>query len=141
MKRHLPLVATLVAVVAARGGVTRPAAQARASFTLDQLLGSPFPEHLVAAATDSAIAWTFNERGLRNIYIAEGPEFKARRLTNYGLDDGQELTNLSFSDDGHYLVYVRGGLHDLNIPSVGKPAPNPAASPREGKMEVWSITA
>src|SRR5215470_19355888 len=54
-----------------------------AAFTLQQIKSYPFPNELTASATGSRIAWAFNERGARNIWVAEGPEFKARRLTNY----------------------------------------------------------
>ncbi|MBI4474317.1 MAG: hypothetical protein HY646_16730, partial [Acidobacteria bacterium] len=39
------------------------------SFTVEQILGFPSPENLIASPTGSAIAWTFNERGARNVYI------------------------------------------------------------------------
>src|SRR5689334_8565642 len=71
------------------------AAQSR-GFTLEQVLDYPFADALVAAPNGSTIAWTFIERGARNIYVAEGPGFSARRLTSYLDDDGQELTNVSF---------------------------------------------
>ena len=93
-------------------------AVAPSSFAIDQILAYPFPENLTASKTDSAIAWTLNERGLRNIYVAEGPEFRPRRLTTYSEDDGRELADLSFSDDGRYLVYVRGSNRDANSPQV-----------------------
>ena len=80
-----------------------------ASFTLEQIKSYPFPNELTVSATGARIAWAFNERGARNVWVAEGPDFKARRLTNYETDDGQELTSLSISADGKYVVYVRGG--------------------------------
>src|SRR6476659_2963792 len=80
-------------------------------FTVEQILGFPSPENLVASPIGSTIAWTFNERGVRNIYIANGPAFEARRVTSYTDDDGQELTQLAFSRDGKSIVYVRGGDH------------------------------
>ena len=90
------------------------AAQSPSSFTVDQILGFPSPENLIASPAGSTIAWTFNERGARNIYVADGPEFAARRVTSYSQDDGQELTQLSFSHDGKTIVYVRGGDHGSN---------------------------
>src|SRR5262245_45300688 len=93
-----------------------PAQQAASqSFTLEQIKSYPFPNELTTSATGSRIAWAFNERGARNVWVAEGPEFKARRLTNYETDDGQELTSLSISADGKYVVYVRGGDHGSNF--------------------------
>src|SRR5205823_6262489 len=82
--------------------------------TPDALLSYPFPDELIASPAGSAIAWTFNERGVRNIYAADAPEFRARRITTYNEDDGQELTNLAFTDDGETIVYVRGGDHGAN---------------------------
>src|SRR6266581_5760437 len=115
------------------------AAQAPApSFTVEQILGFPSPENLVASPAGSAVAWTFNERGLRNIYVAEGPDFTSRRVTSYGEDDGQELTQLSFSHDGKTIVYVRGGDHGSNR---GAEPPNPAESPVQPKVQIWSVSA
>src|SRR5205814_2112639 len=99
--------------------------------------GLPQPDHLVAAPAGSTIAWTFNERGVRNIYVASGPDFKPRRLTAYTSDDGQELTNLQFSGEGRTIVYVRGGDHGSNRGG----APNPSASIVQPKVQVWSIAA
>src|SRR2546425_911731 len=114
------------------------AAQAPApSFTVEQILGFPSPENLIASPVGSTIAWTFNERGVRNIYAADGPEFAARRVTSYSQDDGQELTQLSFSHDGKTIVYVRGGDHGSN--QSGDVAPNPAESPVQPKVQIWSV--
>ena len=139
MMRRSTLVAAVVLAIASAGAVIGHAAQA--PFTLDQILGYPFPDHLVASPAGTAIAWTFNERGLRNIYVANGPGFKPRRLTRYTEDDGQEITSLSYSSDGRYLVYARGGNHDANSsPDEKRLAPNPAGNPVQPKMQVWSIT-
>jgi dipeptidyl aminopeptidase/acylaminoacyl peptidase len=109
------------------------------SFTLDQILNYPFPDNLVAAPVGASVAWTFNERGARNIYVADGPEFRARKITAYAEDDGQELTNLSFSRDGRTLVYVRGGDHGANWPAEANLMPDPASSPIQPKMQVWAV--
>src|ERR1051326_897446 len=100
---------TLFALLAAPAAVTSTQQTAAPkSFTVDQILGFPSPDNLIASPSGSSIAWTFNERGVRNIYVAEGPDFVARRVTSYSLDDGQELTQLSFSHDGKTIVFVRG---------------------------------
>ena len=87
----------------------RPAAAQPGGFTLEQVLSAPFPSELVAAPTGERIAWFFDAEGKRNVWAAEGPEFKARQLTRYDEDSGQELTELTFTHDGRWLVYVRGG--------------------------------
>ncbi len=105
-------------------------------FTVEQVLSLPTPDNLMASPVGSTIAWTFNERGVRNIYIADGPDFVPRRLTDNTKDDGQELTNLSFAKDGKTIIYVRGGDHGATRPGD---APNPAASPTAPKMQVWAV--
>src|SRR5690349_17739104 len=92
------------------------------SFTVDQILGLPSPDDLVASPAGSTIAWTFNERGVRNIFVASGPAFQAKQVMSYTEDDGQELTQLAFSHDGKTIVYVRGGDHGSNR---GDTPPNP----------------
>jgi dipeptidyl aminopeptidase/acylaminoacyl peptidase len=103
---------------------------------VDQILGFPSPENLIASPVGSTIAWTFNERGVRNIYVANGPGFEARRVTSYTDDDGQELTQLAFSHDGKTIVYVRGGDHGSNR---GETPPNPAELPVQPKIQIWSV--
>ncbi len=107
------------------------------SFTVEQIKSYPFPNELTAADAGSRIAWAFNERGLRNIWVAEGPDFKARRLTNYRADDGQELTSVSISADGKYVVYVRGGDHGSNW-EISVPV-NPTSSPVSANVHILSV--
>lgn len=129
MKRPTLVVALLCAAAA-------PAA-AQAGFTLEQIRSYPFPAELTAAATGSRIAWTMNESGLRNVYVAEGPGYTPRRLTSYGNDDGQELTSLAVSADGRWVVFVRGGDHGSNWDD-GLPV-NPAFSPVPPKVQIWAV--
>jgi dipeptidyl aminopeptidase/acylaminoacyl peptidase len=120
------------------GAVSFVLVASASSFTIDQILSLPTPDNLVASPVGNTIAWTFNERGVRNIYVANGPDFVPRRLTAYVDDDGQELTQLSFSKDGRTIVYVRGGDHGSNRPAD---PPNPSESPVQPKVQVWSIPA
>ena len=101
-------------VLAVAAAIATQPAQAQRGFTMTQVRSYPFPNQLTAAATGRRIAWALNERGLRNIYVAEGPDFTARRLTDYEADDGQELTSVSLSADGTWVVFVRGGDHGGN---------------------------
>src|SRR5437764_9784253 len=106
-----------IALALGCSAVLAPLAQTPApAFTVEQVLSLPTPDNLIASPVGSSIAWTFNERGVRNIYVADGPAFTARRLTDTTTDDGQELTNLSFSADGRTIVYVRGGDHGGSRP-------------------------
>jgi len=107
-------------------------------FTLKAIKSYPFPNELCAAPTGSRIAWALNENGLRNIYVAEGPDFKPRKITNYGTDDGQELSSVSLSHDGNRVVYVRGGDHGSNWDDH-QPV-NPSSSPLLPKVQIWSVS-
>ena len=124
----------------ALAALTEPAVAQRSApgdFTMEQVRSYPFPNELTAAATGSRIAWAFNERGLRNIYVAEGPEFTPRRLTSYLTDDAQELSSVSISADGQWVVYVRGGDHGANW-NDHDPV-NAASSPIPPEVRIWSL--
>jgi hypothetical protein len=105
-------------------------------FTIQQVKSLPFPNALVSAARGARIAYALNEQGRRNVWVADGPTWTARRLTSYMADDGQELTSLSISADGRYVVYVRGGEHDANWEG---PPPNPASSTVAPVVQIWSV--
>ncbi len=106
-------------------------------FTLEEIKSYPFPTELTTSTSGSKIAWAFDEQGKRNIYVAEGPDFNPRKLTNYDADDGQELTSISISSDGMWVVYVRGGDHGSNWGDL-EPV-NPSFSPTPVKVSVWAI--
>jgi dipeptidyl aminopeptidase/acylaminoacyl peptidase len=136
-RRSLRRIVVLVTVVLTAAAFFSTPQRAAQSFTLEQIKSYPFPNELTASATGSRIAWAFNERGARNVWVAEGPDFKARRLTNYETDDGQELTSLALSADGKYIVYVRGGDHGSNFDSsVGV---NPGLTTTVMKVQIWSV--
>jgi dipeptidyl aminopeptidase/acylaminoacyl peptidase len=78
------------------------------------------------------------QRGVRNVWIAKGPDFKPRMLTSASVEDGQELTNLAFSADGRVLVWTRGGDHGSNWPAEGNLQPDPTSSPNQPKLEIWA---
>src|SRR3979490_695245 len=84
------------------------------SVTLEELLSAPFPENLTAAKTANRIAWTFNQEGKRNIWVAEGPAFTARRLTCTLREDGKRLGERNFSGYGDTIVCVRGEGKNAN---------------------------
>ncbi len=135
MPRRILVLLIIAAVIVSV--VSAPQKATAESFTVEQIKSYPFPNELTASATGERIAWAFNERGSRNVWVAEGPDFKARRLTNYDVDDGQELTSLSVSADGKCVVYVRGGDHGSNFDSaVGV---NPAMATTQMKVQIWSI--
>jgi len=107
------------------------------SFTTQAIRSYPFPGSLCAAADADRIAWVFNEQGRRNIYVAEGPEYQARKLTAYDMDDGQEITSLSISREGKRIVYLRGGEHGSNWDD--EVTVNPLSMPFPEKVQMYSL--
>ena len=79
------------------------------AFTLDQVMSAPFPDELVAAPAGGAVAWIFNARGARNIWVAAPPDYQGKAVTAYAEDDGQEISDLHWTPDARALAYVRGG--------------------------------
>jgi len=67
---------------------------AAANFTLEQVLSSPFPTGLVAASHSPRVAWVFNAKGMRNLWVADAPDFAARQITHYDSDDGLPIASL-----------------------------------------------
>jgi Tol biopolymer transport system component len=78
-----------------------------ASFTLEQVMSSPFPDNLTTAKKANRIAWVFNAKGVRNVWVADAPNFTARQVTHY-TDDGTPIASLRLTPDGSTVVYVRG---------------------------------
>jgi len=52
-----------------------PLASAQSPFTVEQVTSSPFPSELVSAPQGSRVAWVFNAKGVRNVWVADGPDF------------------------------------------------------------------
>ena len=128
LKQTFPLLFAMVLMIAFYSP------QQAHSFPLEAILSYAFPSSLVASPTGDLAAWIFNWEGKRNIWAARGPEYKARQLTNYSLDDGQELGQLSFNHDGTIIVYVRGGSANR----AGE-YPNPTSNPEGVEQALWAI--
>ena len=97
-------------------------------------MSSPFPSGLVAAKRKARIAWVFDSKGERNIWVADGPNFSARQVTAYHGDDGQAIGGLQLSRDGKTLVFARGS--ELN--GAGHAA-NPGSALQEPKQQVFAM--
>lgn len=104
------------------------------SYSLETVMSYAFPSNLVASPSGDFVAWVFNWQGKRNIWITKGPDYEARKLTGYSLDDGQDTSHLAFNFDGTIIVYVKGG-------SANKAGeyPNPTSNPEGVEQAVWAI--
>lgn len=111
------------------------AAAPPSGFTIEQVTSAPFPANLTAASTGERVAWTLNEQGRRNVWVAEGPAFEARRLTPYDIDDGQELNAVRISADGRWVVYQRGGDFGSNWDDADPV--NPLGAPEPSPVRIW----
>jgi dipeptidyl aminopeptidase/acylaminoacyl peptidase len=115
--------------------IALPCAAQGKQLSLEELLSVPFPDGLVASPAGGAIAWTFDESGSRNVWVASPPDYKAHKLTSYTGDNGQEITELTFTPDGKSIAYVRG-----QGPNGHGEIPNPALNV-EGETEaVWVVS-
>lgn len=106
------------------------------TFTMEQVGKFSFPSELTSSAMGEKIAWAMNEQGKRNVYLAEGPDFAPKKITQFNEDDGQEISSLQFSPDGNWLVFVRGGDHGGGNASSTVNAQNLPILP---KVEIWKI--
>ncbi len=129
MPRLTALAAVLLLPLAA-------SAQRASGFSLAQLKGYPVPSELAAASRANRIAWAVDERGRRNVYVAEGPDYRPRMVTAYTVDDGQELTSVQLSADGQWVVFARGGEHSANWEA---PAPNPRSMPSAPRVQLLAV--
>ena len=109
-------------------------AVAQGDFTIAEAMSAPFPSDLVRSDSGDRVAWVQNDEGSRNVWVAEGPSFAGRQLTDYRGDDGQEMGGLQFTPDGAHVLYVRGG----NTNRQGE-NPNPTIEPDPASRDTWVI--
>jgi dipeptidyl aminopeptidase/acylaminoacyl peptidase len=102
-------------------------------FTVEQVMSSPFPTALTSAAKANRIAWVFDSKGERNIWVADAPDFAGRQITHYQGDDGQDIFAVKLTPDGKTVVFARGS----EVSSEGHVA-NPMTETKEPKQQVWA---
>ena len=121
-RQHLSLcILSALALVSFAVPSVAPAQQPDAPFSIAEALSAPFPSNLVAAPTGNRVAWIRNDRGVRNIWVAEAAQWRSRAVTEHVQDVGQQIVDLQFSPDGRQLFYSLGGSGNV---------PNPANLPR-----------
>jgi dipeptidyl aminopeptidase/acylaminoacyl peptidase len=107
---------------------------AQKSFTLEQVLSSPFPAGLTTASNSSRIAWVFSQKGVANVWIADAPKFDAKQITHYNADEGLPIASLRLTPDGKTVVFARG----TEANSSGEIA-DPTSNVQKRAQQVWAV--
>jgi len=104
-------------------------------FNLEDILSYSFPSNLIVSSNKDLVAWVFNSRGKRNIWVAYGPEYKPEAITSYQEDNGQEIGSLDFNHNSTIILYVKGGSANRS----GE-YPNPTSDPKGAEQAVWAVS-
>jgi dipeptidyl aminopeptidase/acylaminoacyl peptidase len=115
------------------GSVLLPVVCLGESFTLEQVLSAPFPYGLTGASHAPRVAWVFDNKGERNISVADAPDFVPRQITHYKGDDGQPIVSARLTPDGKTVVYARGT--EVNKESTSA---NPQSLTKMPKQQAWA---
>jgi len=107
---------------------------AQSKATVAQFLSPSSPLELTRARDADRVAWVAYERGMRNVYTAAAPDFKAVRLTSFMQDDGTDVSEVELSDDGSTAIFLRG----TNSNRQGWVA-NPTHDPRGAERAIWAV--
>ena len=108
------------------------AAQTPAS-SVAPYIAPAFPEDLVSAKKVDRVAWLAYDQGRRNVYTAAAPGFKPVKISSFSEDDGVVLSDLSISDDGSTVTFLRGGAPN---PRGWVAVPN--SDPNGGEIAIWA---
>jgi dipeptidyl aminopeptidase/acylaminoacyl peptidase len=110
-----------------------PASKYTTTYTIDQFLSPASPLEMTAARKADRIAFVVYDRGMRNIYTAAAPDFKAVRITKFLEDNGVDVSSVQLSDDGSIAIFVRGSAQNREG-WVANPSHDPAGPDRA----VWA---
>ena len=108
-----------------------------AAFSIDQVMQAPFSSALIAAPRGKAVAWVFDARGSRNVWVADAAQgMKGRAVTTFSGDDGFNIGELAWSADSQQLAFTRGQtLEDERPANVASAALGPTG------REVWVVSS
>jgi dipeptidyl-peptidase-4 len=111
-----------------------PVGAQQAKPTVAQFLSPSSPLELSRAENADRVAWVAYERGMRNVYTAAAPDFKAVRLTSFMQDDGVDVSEVELSDDGSVAIFMRG-----TDPNRAGWNANPTHDPRGAERAIWAV--
>lgn len=135
--RPLPALLSACALLLCCSRVDSSAQTATHTFSLEQIMSSPFPTNLVASQPTAdhpgRIAWVFTFKGERNVWVADAPNFEARQVTHYSGDDGTPIAALKLTPDGQTVIYARGSESN----GAGETA-DPTSNVEKRAQQVWA---
>lgn len=104
-----------------------------AAFSIEEVMQAPFPSSLVAAHGAKAVAWVFDDRGCRNVWVADAAHgMRGRAVTTFTGDEGFDIGELVISADARLLAFTRGGsLED------DRPADTDSSAEGPTPREIW----
>jgi dipeptidyl aminopeptidase/acylaminoacyl peptidase len=123
----------LKSVVVTLGSILLPVVCLGENFTIEQVLSAPFPYGLTSASHAPRVAWVFDNKGERNVWVADSPDFVSRQVTHYKGDDGQPIASVRLTPDGKTVVYARGS--EINKESTSA---NPQSQTKMPKQQAWA---
>ena len=135
MKSFVGFRALLLALVIVLGGLSPDALRAQEAYSITDVLSPAFPYSLVPATAADRIAWLEFEQGMRNVYVADAPDFRPVRLTSFLEDDGIDLQELQISADGEIVTFIRG-----HTPNRDGWVANPTSDPRGAERAIWAMS-
>ena len=132
--RTLSVASAAATLVVATALPVHAQAPASAAPSIAQFMSPASPLMLASAHKADRLAWMAYDRGMRNVYTAAAPDFKAVRLTNFMQDDGTDLTDVDISEDGSIITFVRG-----SAPNRFDWVANPSHSADGAERAIWAV--
>lgn len=93
---------------------------------LEKFISHPIESNFASSADGKNIAWVNNDHGKRNLYVKLGTE-APKAVTNYTQDDGQDISQITFSPTGTIILFTRGA------------GANPASLAEGVDVAIWFI--
>lgn len=112
----------------------QPAAAHAPLFTIEQVMETPYPSDLTSAPSDNAVAWVFDTKGVRNVWVADpAANVKAHPVTAFG-QEGVDIGDLAWSPDSKWIAFTRADILEDDVPTnVNSSADGPTS------REVWIV--
>ncbi|HKS06955.1 MAG TPA: prolyl oligopeptidase family serine peptidase [Gemmatimonadaceae bacterium] len=101
--------------------------------TIAQFMGPASPLEVTTAKKADRVAWMAYDKGLRNVYTAAAPLFAPVRVTRFLKDDGIDVSDVTLSDDGSVVVFIRG-----SAPNRYGWVANPPHDPDGARRTIWA---